>query len=763
MRNAALGVATGAALLIPGMIAAPAALAAETPIPAPTQGTTASAPSTKAATTTALTPAPQPSVAPKPGIAVRPQTAPAPPPSAPALATPAPTKPAPLTAAVAPVKAAALHSLSSTISDRTVTVSGFGFEPNETLTLTLNRSDGLSIPATLQATLAGTVAFTINATDAASGFYTLTATGTTSTAVSTTFELLKVYTYAPTATATPAVKVGQHFLVSGTGWTKGPVTVTQSGSNQAQGVNTGLDGTFSVFVTPQTVRTVTITITDGITTKTVAATAEAYTPAVNPEVSAVAEQDKIIVHGTGFVPNSTVTFDLTPWPAFTFGPGFQMTSDANGDITASFTVPSNSDLPVGTKMTITATGDYSTTASTLVTIIDNVHPNAELGAVAPVEQGAPVVLGGDGFRPNAKVMVAIDGVGEMDTHTDSKGKFNVSMATDYDTTAGDHAVKVTAGSTVLTGAATVTEHIFHPVLSADSQVQQGETFAVTGNRFKPGEKVTLDMDGITVNTVTVNPDGMFFYGIRVLRNSPIGSHTVTARSQDGKRVSSLAISVVDRISPIISVTPVITAGGYVKVTGSGFDPNGLVWMTIPGVGTFTTMAEIDGTFGMHYGEVAYRVNTPGTYAMTLEDTNGDVLQAAFTVVPAVAVTPVDPAVSPEPLTQAPQAPVEPIAAVAPHVLAFTSQDPMPRPEAVSASVAPIDAQKGSEQNTATVRANPTPLVAPKIEPSAVSADISKVSDDISWIPYVFGGILVLVAAGGGVLVAARGRRAGDSG
>ncbi|WP_269991663.1 hypothetical protein [Arthrobacter sp. B2a2-09] len=728
LRRATLAVATGAALVVPGVIAAPAALAAETPVPALTQRTTITVPVTATA----------PTLAPKPASAV---------------------------AAVVPVKAAVLHSLSSTVSDRTVTVSGSGFQPNEALTLALDRSDGLSIPATVQANLAGTVSLTITATDAASGFYTLTATGTTSTAVSTSFELAKVYTYAPAATAMPTVTVGQPVTITGTGWTKGPVAVTEIGPDIADIVTPAVDGSFTATVTPQTIGAVVVTVTDGITTRIVTSTAEANTPTMSPTVSAVADQDRIIIKGTAFVPNSTVTLRTTP--AFTYGPAAQVTSDANGNITASITVEGGPDFPAGTKVTVTATGDYNTTASTSVAIIDNVHPNAKLSTIAPVEQSAPIVVAGDGFRPNAKVSVYIDGVGRVDDYTDSDGKINVSMATNYDTTVGDHAVTVYAGLTVLTGTATVTEHIFHPVLSAPSQVQQGETFTVTGSGYKPWERVIIDVDGTTVDTETVNPDGTLIYQMKVFLNSPIGNRTVTARPEDGNRVSSITLLVVPRISPIISVTPVVTAGGYVKVTGSGFDPYGLISITIPGVGTFITLAEVDGTFGMHYDKIAYRVNTPGTYTLTLADTNGDVLQATFNAVPAVPVTPVDPSVTPpvipEPVTPAQPAPAPLVAAVATNLLAFTSLDPTPRPEAAPSVVAPITAQKVSGQNSDAAQADPTPLVTPKADPAAVPADISKVSDDVNWIPYVFGGILVLVAAGGAVLVAARGRRARDSG
>lgn len=766
LRRATLGVATGAALVVPGMIAAPVAMAAEAPAPAPTQGSTTTVPVTKAATTAGPTPAPKPTVAPKPGVAGAPQTAPAPHLAAPPAAQ-APKNPALVAAGAALVKAAALHSLSSTVSDRTVTVSGFGFEPNETLTLRLDRSDGLSIPATVQATVAGTVSLTITATGAASGTYTLTATGTTSAAASTSFTLAKVYTYAPAATATPTVKVGQPITVDGTGWTKGTVAVSQSGSAKADIVTPIVDGSFSTTVSPQAVGAVVVTVTDGITTKTVTATAETYTPAVSPAVSAVAEHDQLIIKGAGFVPNSTVKFDLTPWPAFTYGPGSEVTSDANGNISIWFSVPNKSDLPAGTVVTITAIGDYNTTASTSVTIIDNVHPNAKLDAVAAVEQGQAIVVNGEGFRPNARVSVGIDWVAGTDIWTGSDGSFTVSMPTDYNTHVGDVQVRVTAGSTLLTATTTITEHIFHPAFSAPSQVEQGTTFTVTGTGYKPSERVVINAGDIAVTPTYVNGDGGFSYSFKLGRNFPPGNRTITATSEDGKRMSSTSVTVVKRTWPTISASQMVTAGGSVKISGTGFDPYGFIWMTIPGVGFFTTLAEADGTFGMHYGEVAYRVNTPGTYTISAEDNNGDVRQATFTVVPAVPVTPLDPPVnppvSPEPVTPAPPVAVESVAVMTPNPLAFISQDAVPRPAAASSVVAPFDVPNIPGQNSAAAQADPTPLVTPKAGPAAVPDDISKVSDDINWIPYVFGGILVLVAAGGGVLVAARGRRAGDSG
>ncbi|WP_284991709.1 hypothetical protein [Arthrobacter sp. efr-133-TYG-120] len=503
---------------------------------------------------------------------------------------------------------------------------------------------------------------------------------------------------------------------------------------------------------------VTDPLTDRSTTKTVTSTVDAYMPSLSPTVSAVANNDKIIVNGTGFVPNSQVV--VTASPSF---PGTVVTSDASGALTASIPVDGGTWLQVGVTVTITATGVYNTFASTTVTIIDNVHPNAKLDPIAPAEQIAPIVVTGSGFRPNAQVSLFMDDVRKETIYTDADGKLAVDIGTSRDTPVGDHSIKAYAGSSVLSATATVTGYVFHPVTFAQAEVQQGEPFTITVSDYRPGEMVTVDMNRAVIATQFVGPDGMFAFTPWMPFNAPTGPRTITATSEDGKRVSSTVITVVPRVTPVITVTPVVTAGGYVRLTGSGFDPDALLVITIPNVGVFRTMAERDGTFGTHNSENAYRVNSPGTYTLTLRTTNGDVIQATFIVESAVPIIPVYPPVTSEPVSPAP---VQPVAVVTPKPLAFTSLTPATRTEADSAVVAPFEVPKVPDQTLTgptPARATPMPTVTPKPDHAAVvAADVSKVSDDINWVPYVFGGILILVAAGVGVLGTARGRRAGNS-
>lgn len=522
-------------------------------------------------------------------------------------------------------------------------VTGSGFVPGETVTITLTSPDGTEVLGTVTAVANddGTITATLPTTGLPAGPYTVTAT-----APSGVTDSVPVALTDPSITVTdPSVPAGGTVPVDGTGFTPGEavtVTVTNAaGTTIAETtVTVGPDGTFSTTVDiPATTQAGDYTVTalgddtNALATDTVTIT-EAPAVIVPPTVAA---GETLAVTGTGFTPGATVSVTLTGPGGAVVGP-VEVTASATGDLIANLPIPATA--TPGT-YTVTAT-DPSGAVATGATWVGAPEIALDPPRLLP---GDSTTVTGEGYLPGEQVTIELTGadgatVGDPVTATaDVGGAFTADLPVPADTDPG-----------LYTATATGEESQFYaewlglwvmpsPTVTVPAQVEAGATLPVTGRGFAPNEPVTITVtgpDGTVIATVqaTADQNGNVSASVPVPADAAAGTYTVGVVDEYGIGATA-PVEVTRTATPTVTIPDSVAAGTDLPVTGEGFAPRETVTVQVKdaqGNVVAEVTATADGNGAISTTVPIPAATVPGDYQVVVKGgTSGAVATAPLTV------------------------------------------------------------------------------------------------------------------------------------
>lgn len=226
----------------------------------------------------------------------------------------------------------------------------------------------------------------------------------------------------------------------------------------------------------------------------------------------------VSVSGAGFGSGESINVSLA---------GLNQTVTASGGgtfTTAGFTVPNSA---VGSKVTVTASGNQGHTSTATLTV----------GGFYPVVQpsnyyvvpGSTVNFTGQHFQPNEPI--TISGPGSSNTTADGGGSFTTANFS-VPTSGGNQTYIFTGQNSH--SSYSVTIHVSGTtavIVLSNYYGYSGSGFSVSGRFFGSGEKVNVSMGGISLGQATADGSGNFSLGATVPNFPASGVQTITATGQ----------------------------------------------------------------------------------------------------------------------------------------------------------------------------------------------------------------------------------------
>jgi hypothetical protein len=321
---------------------------------------------------------------------------------------------------------------SSGLVGSTVTVTGSGFDPSSSVTIYFDTTAISTVIATVTGTFSGA---TFTVPESYRGTHTVK--GGDSSGVS--FTTLQKITVTP-----PSGSVSDTITISGTGFAanSGITLYFDEVSVSAGTTTTNANGSFTnnLLTIPSTSRgSHTIKAQD-------ASSNYATTPFTIAEKMTITPTSgtsgtTVTVSGTGFSASTTITINYNAVPVTTSPAA--ISTDANGNFTASFDVPAGA---AGTYSVVATDGIYSTSASFVATTDATISQTTS--EASPGSVGMELTITGTGFKPNAMVTItyASDPVTLATITTDASGAFSVKVNIPP-SVGGSHTITVTDGLT----------------------------------------------------------------------------------------------------------------------------------------------------------------------------------------------------------------------------------------------------------------------------------------------------------------------------
>lgn len=467
----------------------------------------------------------------------------------------------------------------------TITWSGSGFAPNETVTL---RDGAGTTLTTWTANGSGSfsgVGATVVPFSARNGTVSYRLTGSSSGAnLSYTLAVADLYPYVNPSTwyAAPGTQV----TFSGGGF--GPnetvslyvgtsTTALGSATTDASGNFMGLGPTALPFGATANYR---IVGSSSGASGLVPITLAGFYPSLTPSSYYSAPGGIISLSGSGFAGNEPVSIMVGTTP-------LSATTNNMGAFTiASVQVPATPNTPA----TISARGGLSSASTSFSMAIGQYYPN-----ITPSfwfsYPGDTVTFQGDGLAPNETITVSGAGTGTITT--DSMGKFTGYSAT----------LPSSNATYTFTGSKSITP--FSITIALGTRVSAiwfdtywatgGTALTVYGAGFGNGETVNLSYGGTALTTVTADTSGSFAAHTQIPYAAP-GDVTIDASGANTHSTAHATLSVA-QIWPTLSLgSYAIAPGEAINAIGSGYLSSEPMQIIIDGsvVGTFN--ADASGSF-----------------------------------------------------------------------------------------------------------------------------------------------------------------------
>ncbi len=496
----------------------------------------------------------------------------------------------------------------STVEQNATTeITGTGFAPGDTVTVTLPAAPG--IPATvLSATTdasgnLGPVSLPVPA-DYPLGPVTVVVHPTDSNVTADPTVQLTVikHVYNTSLTASPAsLPQGGTTTISGTGYAPGE-TVTVSGPCvvPAVTVTVGQDGSFTVPVAlsascPEGPTTITA---EGSVSQTPASipvtiSGPAYNTSLTVTPQAIPQGSFPEISGNGFAPGESVTVTLPAKDGVGPVELGGITTDGDGTFSTPLMVPAT--YPLGS-VTITGVGDESNTPASAQVSVVPAGPAALSASPVSVVQGGTTQISGTNFQAGENVHLTLPAAAPaaesaVDATADSAGNFTATLTVPQNHPVGaSFPVNATGdqGSAASTDLA-ITKGTWNTAITATpATAPQGSTTTVSGTGFTPGESVTVSLpakDGVgpvNATDVLVGGDGSFSTALTVPSDYPLGSVDISASGPVSDTPAATTLNIVAAGPASLSAAPAtVPQGGISQVSGTNFKAGENVTITLP--------------------------------------------------------------------------------------------------------------------------------------------------------------------------------------
>jgi hypothetical protein len=394
-----------------------------------------------------------------------------------------------------------------------LTITGSGFSANQAVTVKIDNV-AVSITPVPYSTSSGTFTATFSVPATAKGAHTLSVQVGSGSASTTTITIKEKVTDM-TPTNGPG---GTVVKVSGTGFAPGSATVTFDGESIGT-ITVESNGSFTnaTFVVPESASSG----EHAVTIQGAAAPSFTIDPKLSLTPGAGVFNDTISITGSGFGAQKTITVIIDNTYSLTTA-----TSDAQGNFTATFTVPN---LPKG-QHTVKASDSESKSAETQLTINQNFSIGVSTG-----KAGDKISLLGTGFAANRQVTLSFGGAAvttdPATLSTDQYGSFSGFFTVPASVSG---AITISASDGANSADASFTAQATASISAATSSQPGyvGMDVTASGTGFKASSAVGIYFDNNTTATAVgaTNAQGTFSVDFKVPAVAK-GNHTI--RVSDG--------------------------------------------------------------------------------------------------------------------------------------------------------------------------------------------------------------------------------------
>lgn len=380
-----------------------------------------------------------------------------------------------------------------------------------------------------------------------------------------------------------------------------------------------------------------------------------YDPALTAQ-SPVAPGDCSALTSTGWIPGTTVTFQLTDASGASVGSPVTATADTSGAIPAGTCVP----IPAGTapgSYTVTGTDPTGAERTAPITVGSSTG-TPTLSAQSPVPAGGESTVTGGSWNPNTPITLQLtDPSGAplgapVTATTDANGDLPSGTTVPIPADAAPGAYTIVGTDPASGDTATADAAVYAPTLTASSPVEAGQCTTLTSTGWAPNSTVGFqlaDGSGTAIGSplsVTTDATGAIPAGtcLSVPAGTTPGDDTVTGTDANGATVTG-PVTVVAATSPVLTASSPVPSGGFTTVTSGGWAPNTPITFQLtdpsgaPVGAPATATTGADGTVPTGTVLIVPAGSPAGEYTVTGTDPSGATATDAFTVYqPAIQAT-----------------------------------------------------------------------------------------------------------------------------
>lgn len=316
-----------------------------------------------------------------------------------------------------------------------------------------------------------------------------------------------------------------------------------------------------------------------------------YYPTISPSDYYVQPNANVLVTGSSFAPNETVTINVNGTSTMS------TTTDATGHLSAMVKIP----FSKSGSATINALGSVSQTQTsvtvTLATFYPSINPSAYY--VFPADK---ITFGGTGFAPNETVTMTVrDGFGAVvasstTATTNNSGAFSGVQLTVPFVSSASMNVTFTGSLSGANVVSQITVGARYAYIGSDNYyVTPGTTVHISGSGFAAGESVKVTA-GTQSTAATADQTGSI---TNVAITIPFGSNgfiNVEAVGQTSKTSAMTSITLAPFSPQVNPDTWYAAPGTRVTFTGTGFAPNETVSITKSSGGSQAVTTNGSGNF-----------------------------------------------------------------------------------------------------------------------------------------------------------------------
>ncbi len=503
----------------------------------------------------------------------------------------------------------------------TITITGSGFAPNETVSVFTKGDQAVTTTANAFGAISTQVLIPYNPTGSAS----IGATGSISKA--SAFVDVTLATFYPSISPSAYyVFPGDQVSFTGTGFAPNENITVVVGTSVTH-TTTNNFGTFTTA--PLTIplnasKTLAFSFLGSVSNTTVTSnlTIGALFPYLTSDVYSSVPGQTINISGFRFGANETVNVKAGSFTTTTV-------ADANGNIApVAITVP----FGAGSSLKVVFTGASTGASSSLDIALGAFYPSitSDNYYAAP---GSTVHLNFSGYAPNEIITITADAVAVASTTTNSFGiASNVAVTLPYTSLSGTGIVLSAVGNTSgVSSGLTITLAPFSTLVTPSTYyTAAGSTVTFTGSGFAANEAMTVTVDGAPASPFTANATGAFTHNITIPLSSKGTAHFVFTGGTT-HAVANVDVSLAAFYSSITLSTYYAQAGSPLTITGSGFGNGEQVGLMMGSTAIGTTTANTSGAI-TYTGTVPFAPSGDKTITATGAST-GTIATSPITIAP----------------------------------------------------------------------------------------------------------------------------------